>query len=553
MDKILQLITLMWLSTNCTSTDSGSVVNEKDFMKRATNCTSTDSGSVVNEKDFMKRATNCTSTDSSPVVNEKDFMKREFRAVWVVTLDNKDFPSRAGLSTKNQQESIIQMLDFYQKKGINAIVFQVRPSADAFYNSPYEPWSEWLTGRQGEPPVPFYDPLTFMIEECHKRNMELHAWFNPYRAVLSKNSNICSRHISQLKPHWVIAYGGAKQLDPGIPEVRSYIQSIVLDVVKRYDIDGVHFDDYFYPYKVGTQEFPDEATYTLYKGNFSNKNDWRRENINVLIKGLSENITKLKPHVKFGVSPLGVWRNQKDDPRGSATAVGQTCYDYLGADILKWLEKGWIDYVAPQMYWSIGHERADYKVLAEWWAKNSYRRHVYVGQASYKAVMKESDKRWTNRAELSNQMRLNRKHNLQGSIFFRSKPLMRSWVSDTLYKQFFRYQALMPTMPWKDSIAPLPPEKVKIVRSQQRVMLKWQSPLPAPDGQTAHYYAIYKAPLNETIDLQNPKHFLLLQKNTDWTEKVGDKEAVHYCITALDRLHNESKPVEVHSFSGEDF
>lgn len=508
MDKLLQLVALFWLSSHCTPYDS---------------------------------------------LNEKNYLKREFRAVWVVTLDNKDFPSRAGLSTKKQKEEIIQMLDFYQQRGINAIIFQVRPASDAFYSSSYEPWSEWVTGKQGNAPQPFYDPLAFMIEECHKRNMELHAWFNPYRAVYTRNSDVCERHITNLKPHWVVHYGGGQHLDPGLPDVRFYIQSIVLDVVKRYDIDGVHFDDYFYPYKVGKDDFPDDQTFALHKGSFTNKQDWRRENINLFVKGVSEGIAKLKPHVKFGISPLGVWRNLKDDKRGSATNVGQPSYDYLGADVLKWLEKGWVDYIAPQMYWSIGHERADYKVLVEWWAKNNYKRHIYAGLASYKAVMKESDSRWQNRAELMNQMRLNRQYNLEGAIFFRSKPLMRSWVSDSLHRTFFRYPALMPTMPWKDSIAPLPPDKAKLVRSRRRVRLTWTTPLPALDGQTPVLYAVYRAKAGESIDLNKPKYLVSLQRTTEWTEKIGEKEQVQYFITALDRLHNESIPVELKSSSAEDF
>jgi uncharacterized lipoprotein YddW (UPF0748 family) len=496
-------------------------------------------------------STQCTPLDSSQY--EKNYIKREFRAVWVVTLDNKDFPTRKGLSTKRQKEDIIEMLDFYQQKGINAIIFQVRPSSDAFYNSPYEPWSEWLTGEQGKAPEPFYDPLTFMIEECHKRNMELHAWFNPYRAVFGKNNKPSPRHIAELRPHWIINYGGMKHLNPGLPEVRNYIQAIVLDVVKRYDIDGVHFDDYFYPYRVGKTDFPDDETFALYKGNFQDKRDWRRENINIFVKNISEGIAKLKPHVKFGISPLGVWRNQKDDPRGSATAVGQASYDYLGADILKWLEKGWVDYIAPQMYWSIGHERADYQVLAEWWAKNNHKRHIYAGLASYKAVMKEDDVRWRNRAELSKQMLLNRKHNLEGVIFFRSKPLMKSWVSDTLYRQFFRYPALMPTMPWKDSIAPLPPANAKLIRTRKRVRLTWEHSLPASDGQKPTLYVIYRATKGETIDFNNPKYMVSMQKTTEWIEKIPEKEAVQYFITALDRLHNESTPIELKSVSAEDF
>lgn len=513
MDKIFQLLTLLCLSTNCQQTD----------------------------------------TDTTFLPSDKDFLKREFRAVWVTTLDNKDFPSRKGLSTQKQQEEIVQMIDFYHKKGFNAIVFQVRPAADAFYSSVHEPWSEWITGKQGEAPKPFYDPLAFMIEECHKRNMELHAWFNPYRTQFTKYSNISARHISKLKPEWIVSYGGANQLNPGLPEVRQYIQTIVLDVVKRYDVDGIHFDDYFYPYKVGKEDFPDDQTFLTYKGYFTQKQDWRRENINLLIKSTSEAILKTKPHVKFGISPLGVWRNQKDDPKGSATAVGQTSYDYLGADVLKWLQNGWIDYVAPQMYWSIGHERADYKVLVEWWAKNSYKRHVYAGQASYKAVMRESDTRWLNRQELSKQMRLNRKHGLQGSIFFRSKPLMRSWVSDTLQRSFFKYPAIIPAMSWKDSIPPLPPDKPKLLRSRKRVVLSWLKSPKASDGQESQYYAIYKVPKDYTFDMSNPKYLMVIQKDLSWTDKAGEKEAVRYFITSFDRLHNESTPVELKSESAEDF
>jgi uncharacterized lipoprotein YddW (UPF0748 family) len=516
MDKILQLLILLCLSANCQPHTE-------------------------------------TAQDSTFVPSEKDFLKREFRAVWVTTLDNKDFPSRKGLSTQKQQDEIVEMVEFYQKKGFNALVFQVRPAADAFYSSSYEPWSEWVTGRQGDAPKPFYDPLAFMIQECHKRGMELHAWFNPYRTQFTKYSHISQSHISKLKPHWVVNYGGSQQLDPGLPEVQQYIQAVIIDVVKRYDVDGIHFDDYFYPYRVGKTDFPDDQTFALYKGSFLNKQDWRRENINKLVKNTSEAIAKLKPFVKFGISPLGVWRNQKDDPRGSATAVGQPSYDYLGADILKWLEKGWIDYVAPQMYWSIGHERADYRVLVEWWAKNSYQRHIYAGQASYKAVMQEADIRWKNRAELSRQMRLNRTFNLQGSIFFRSKPLMRSWVSDTLQKNFFKYPALIPAMPWKDAIPPLPPDKPKLLRSRARVVLNWLCPAVASDGQIPQYYAIYKAPKGEKIDLNNPKHLVSIQKELTWTDKATDKEMVAYLVTSFDRLHNESTPVELKSSSAEDF
>ena len=387
--------------------------------------------------------------------------KREFRAFWIVTLDNKDFPSRPGLSVKEQQAEFIDLLDKHQKMGMNAAIFQVRPSADAFYNSQYEPWSEWLSGKQGIPPKPFYDPLEFVIEECHKRNMELHAWFNPFRTVYSTEvSDITYNHISKRRANWCLQYGKHSQLNPGLPEVRRYINDIVMDVVKRYDVDGVHFDDYFYPYKIYGKEFPDHQTFRKYARGFKNKGDWRRDNINQLIKMIHDNIQREKPHVKFGVSPIGVWRNKSEDPRGSATAVGQSSYDYLGADVLKWLKEGWIDYIAPQLYWSIGHARADYVTLTNWWSNNNFDRHLYIGQATYK-INHDSDYRWKNPREMSNQLRINRnKPAILGSIFFRSKNLIDNELhfTDTLTQHFYNYPALIPTMPWKDNTPPSCPQ-----------------------------------------------------------------------------------------------
>ena len=272
--------------------------------------------------------------------------KPEFRGVWVATVENIDWPSSKNLSTEQQKAEFIALLDMHKANGINAMVVQIRPSTDAFYPSPYEPWSEYLTGKQGMPPSPYYDPLQFMITETHKRNMEFHAWMNPYRANFNiYKSSISATHITRLYPNWFLTYGDKKYFDPGNKEVQQYVTNVVKDVVSRYDIDAVHFDDYFYPYRISGKEFPDNANYIKY-GNGMDKDDWRRSNTDSIIVMLSRAIKKENPKCQFGISPFGVWRNaDKDSINGSNTKAGQTNYDDLYADILLWLKNDWIDYV----------------------------------------------------------------------------------------------------------------------------------------------------------------------------------------------------------------
>ena len=260
---------------------------------------------------------------------------REFRAAWIATIGNIDWPSKQGLDATVQQQEFISIVETLRANHMNAVIVQIRPSADALYQSPYENWSRYLSGKQGVAPSPYYDPLAFMIEECHKRCLEFHAWFNPYRALVDATKNPNTRdHVTKQHPEWFVNYGGKKYFDPGLPEVRAYFTKIVLDVVKRYDIDAVHFDDYFYPYRIGKLEFPDFNSYRMYGGNFAIKDDWRRDNVNRLIESLSKLIKKEKPYVKFGISPFGVWRNATKDPDGSLTNGGQTNYDDLFADVI---------------------------------------------------------------------------------------------------------------------------------------------------------------------------------------------------------------------------
>lgn len=484
--------------------------------------------------------------------------KREMRAVWIVTLDNKDFPSKPNLSVSEQKAELRSILDFHQRRGMNAIFFQVRPSADAFYKSKYELWSEWLCGKQGKAPETDFDPLAYIIDESHKRNMELHAWFNPYRAIYrQKKSSIAYNHITKTQPSWFVEYNKQIHFNPGLPEVRKYLINIIMDVVKRYDIDGVHFDDYFYPYKINNKEFPDEKTYQTHQKNFTNISDWRRNNVDILIKTIHDSLKITKPYVKLGISPFGVWRNKTEDNRGSQTQVGQTCYDILGADVRKWLENGWIDYVAPQLYWQIGHQKADYKELVNWWAKNSFDKHVYIGHAFYKVRGEEGDQ-WQNKNEISRQINLNRTiPKINGSAYFRAKSLMDNYLfmTDSLHKKYYYRPAIIPTMPWKDNTPPEPPQNIKKIFTQKRVVLQWESAHTTLPQEKTHYYIVYrfeeKEKTNqddnkkvEVFDFENSENIISIQKETIFYEKLTEKK-YKYFLTAVDRLHNETKPIEI--------
>jgi uncharacterized lipoprotein YddW (UPF0748 family) len=374
--------------------------------------------------------------------------KYEFRGVWIATVDNIDWPQR-GSTTWSQKADFIRLLDQHQRNGMNAVVVQIRPAADAFYPSRFEPWSQWLTGVQGRAPVPYYDPLEFMVEEAHKRGMEFHAWLNPYRANFNiRTASIARDHITRTHPEWFVTYGGKKYFNPASKEGQQFVVKVVQDIVKRYDIDAIHMDDYFYPYRVQGEEFPDGAAYRQ-SGTDLSKDDWRRSNVDSIISKLSLAIKKEKPYCKFGISPFGVWRNRSDDPEGSDSKAMTTNYDDLYADILLWLQEGWIDYVAPQLYLEIGHDKMAYEKLLDWWSNHSYGRHVYIGHGIYRAT--ERSAAWRDRNELPNQIRLLRENpNVQGSIFYSSKSFNNNpngW-NDSLQDNYYRTPALVPPMEW---------------------------------------------------------------------------------------------------------
>ena len=378
--------------------------------------------------------------------------KPEFRGVWVATVDNIDWPSKGNYYSDSQKTEFIRLLDMHQRNGMNAMIVQIRPATDAFYPSQYEPWSEFLTGKQGQPPVPYYDPLEFMITETHKRGMEFHAWMNPYRAVFNiDKSSIAANHITKIYPDWFLTYGDKKYFDPGNKEVQQYVTNVVKDVVSRYAVDAIHFDDYFYPYRIAGKEFPDDAKYQQY-GNGMNKDDWRRSNVDSIILMLSNAIKKENPKCQFGISPFGVWRNEDKDPvNGSKTKGAQTNYDDLYADILLWLKNGWIDYVAPQLYWEFGHKVAPYEVLLDWWSKHTYGRNCYIGLGIYRA---NSNSAWKDITQLPRQIEaLRNTPNIQGMIFFSSRSFNNNpngW-SDSLRLEYFKEPAKTPEMNWINS------------------------------------------------------------------------------------------------------
>ncbi|HEY1871579.1 MAG TPA: family 10 glycosylhydrolase [Chitinophagaceae bacterium] len=372
----------------------------------------------------------------------------EFRGVWIATVDNTDWPAKGMTDVDSQKADFIRQLDLHKQNGMNAVIVQVRPAADAFYPSPYEPWSQWLTGVQGRAPSPYYDPLKFMIDETHKRGMEFHAWCNPYRADFQiGKSSIAPDHITKTHPEWFLTYGDKKYFDPSNKDAQQFVVNVISDIVKRYDVDAIHMDDYFYPYRIAGKEFPDEEAYKR-SGTTLSKDDWRRSNVDSIIAMLSRAIKLEKPWVKFGISPFCVWRNKDQDPDGSDSHAAQTNYDDLYANILLWLKEGWIDYVAPQLYLEIGNAKIPYEKMLDWWSKHTYGKQCYIGIGIYRAG---SNTAWRDITQLPRQIEaLRNTPNVQGAIYFSSKTFDRNpngW-NDTLRNNYYKQPAMIPPMDW---------------------------------------------------------------------------------------------------------
>lgn len=451
---------------------------------------------------------------------------REFRGAWITTVWNSDWPSKAGLSTTQQQNELVAILTRLQELNFNAVILQVRPEGDALYASELEPWSAWLTGTQGEAPEPFYDPLQFAIVEAHKRNIEVHAWFNPYRAKTSiKSGSNVRPHIAVTNPEVVYQWGNQLWMDPGLKIVQDRAYNVILDVVRRYDIDAVHLDDYFYPYPIQGQSFPDNKTYAAYKaaGGQLTLNDWRRQNVDQMVLRLSQGIKATKPYVKFGISPFGIYR-----PGQPPGITGLDAYSVLYADAKKWLEQGWLDYIAPQLYWRTDQTQQSYPVLLKWWTEiNSQRRHIYAGNN----IGQLDGKAWKNE-EIEKQVKISRNQAPElslGNIFFSVGSIIenRQDISDTFQNTLYSQPALVPTMSWRSTTAPQPPKELQVNNRR----LSWQP----GDNQPVRSWTLYRqSGPNWTLQrvLSAGTTFATVQPGT-------------YAVCAVDRLANESQGVVI--------
>lgn len=476
--------------------------------------------------------------------------KYEFRGVWIATVNNIDWPAAGVTNPEKQKADYIRLLDLHQKNGMNAMIVQVRPAADAFYPSQYEPWSQWLTGVQGQPPSPYWDPLQFMIEETHKRGMEFHAWLNPYRAVHNiATSSIAANHITRIHPEWFLTYGDKKYFDPANKDAQQFVVNVVRDIVKRYDVDAIHMDDYFYPYRIPGKEFPDEASYKK-SGSSLKKDDWRRSNVDSIIRAISIAIKQEKKYCRFGISPFSVWRNNDKDPMGSDSKAGQTNYDDLYADILLWLKKGWIDYVTPQLYLEIGHDKIAYEKLLDWWSRHSYGKHIYIGHGIYRT--QENQPKWKQPDELPNQIKLLRRYpNVQGSIYFSSKSFEKNpngW-NDSLRNNYYKYPALIPPMRWIDNEKPWPPIVDKKIVDDSVIQLTVR---PDPRNRVdIKYYVVYQYAADSHTETfgNSPKYisrFVTMPEGFQLKEALSaDHFSYRYVITAVSKNNNESDLSEI--------
>lgn len=467
--------------------------------------------------------------------------KREFRGAWIQMI-NGQFQ---GMGRDAMQANLTNQLNVLQKCGINTVIFQVRGEADAMYQSPYEPWSRFLTGRQGTAPSPYWDPLAWMITECHKRGMELHAWINPFRAKTKGTKELAVTHPYLQHPERFFEYDGLYLFDPGLHENRCYICSVAADIVRRYDIDGLHIDDYFYPYPVAGVSIPDEATYQANKNGIDNINDWRRYNVNVFIEMLHDSIHAVKPWVKFGVSPFGIYHNatQGSALPGSTTA-GLQNYDDLYADVLYWINKGWVDYTVPQLYWEIGHKTADYEELIKWWSRFAGGRPLIIGQDVERTV-RAADLHNANQNQMNAKFSLQRSlRGIQGSCLWYSAAVVRNEgnYATALQQVYHRTPALQPLFPFIDNKDPGKPRKIKALWMPDGYYLFWTAPKAKKVLDVAHNYVIYRFRKGEKIDLYSAEHIVAITPQTlyklPYTKGV-DKYV--YVVTALDRLQNESK------------
>ncbi|MFN8571449.1 MAG: family 10 glycosylhydrolase [Gemmatimonadaceae bacterium] len=484
-------------------------------------------------------------------------LDREFRAAWIATVDNIDWPSRPGLTPDSQRAELRALLDRAAQLHLNAVIFQVRPSADALYASALEPWSYYLTGQQGVGPSPAYDPLSFAVDEAHARGLELHAWFNPYRAKYSTEpKNASPKHVSRARPSAVRKYGPYLWMDPGDPWVRARTTRVIMDVVNRYDIDGVHLDDYFYPYPERARRrreipFPDGATWKKYRASHGtlSRDDWRRDNVDRLVDTLYREIKRAKPWVKFGISPFGIWR-----PGYPERVRGFDSYEKLFADSRRWVNEGWADYFTPQLYWKVSAPLQGYGELLAWWrGENRQGRHIWPGNYTSR-VMSSGSGAWAP-DEILAQVRLTRESaTSSGNIHFSMTAFVRDTgrIGERLASDLYARPALVPASPWLGPTGPeIPQVTVTSVDGAPRLAVSAANGMtsggtsatsPRPSAaETIRWWTVRVLVDGEwraaVVDAR--QHVVLLPSSA-----MGGPPA-RVVVTAVDRVGNESLPVVV--------
>ncbi len=445
----------------------------------------------------------------SPQLSAAD--KRDFRGAWIQTI-YQGYDQR---STPENQAYLMSMLDSLQAVGINAVIFQVRPRADALYKSDIEPWSRFLSGEVGKAPDPEWDPLHFMVEQAHARGMELHAWLNPYRAAkVDEYPTLPADDLLKTHPERFLKYNDGYYFNPAQQQNRDLICRVVKDIVMRYDIDGIHFDDYFYPYPVPKLKFPDAKDYTAAKTTLSLP-AWRRRNVDLLIEQVHNTIDSVKPWLRFGISPFGIWRNASADPKRGSRTRGLSNYDDLYADVPLWAKKGWIDYQIPQLYWQLDHRSAPYRVLSPWWEKNAFGRHVYIGEDA------ENIKKYD---ELDEKMNLSK--NLDGHCWWYAASL--PCIAPQLSERHYTAMALVPEYEWKNVARASKPLHLRF----QDDRIRWQG------DKNARKWVVYRFQPGEKINIANPEAIV----GVTYTPEFPAPQSGVYVITALDRANRESTP-----------
>ena len=455
---------------------------------------------------------------------------REFRAVWIATVDNIDFPTEKTLSIEQQKAELVRSLELAKSLKLNAVIFQVRPQCDAVYKSEIEPWSEFLTGEMGKSQA--FDPLEFLVAEAHKRGILVHAWFNPYRALHPAAKTLSENHISKRHPEWVRKYGKYLWLDPSEAEVRKYSLSVVMDVVRRYDVDGVHFDDYFYPYPEkdanGAKiEFPDDANWQSYKnqGGKLSRDDWRRKNVNDFIDLVGREIKRIKPEIAYGISPFGIWQ-----PIPEREITGFNSYAELYADSRAWLQSGTVDYLAPQLYWETARKGQSFPVLFDWWkSQNEKHRHIWPGLAAYRIG---SNKNFT-AEEIVSQIKLTRKSSeTLGAIYFSLKPLRNDLggIQKALREDAYARDALIPTFPWI-KVPKIVSPKVSIKRDEKFVRITWTE----QGGREAFWFVVYAKDKSGWA-------YSILPATDKSISLSAERNIEKVVVASVDRLGNESEP-----------